>query len=874
MSEQSCVVLSGSIERKTSIADAGRLLVIQTIAALLLLPWVTFGQITGSTFKTGMPPAWVEWAASEPKTATKSGHESGGQVLILIDTQVNAAKTETFVHVVKEITTESGVQNGGNLEFTWDPSFQELIIHQITIQRDTERMDRLDPAKFKIIQKETDLNRQIYNGALSAVLFLDDVRVGDRIEYAYTVRGENPSLMGSYSEIFMLGWAVPVQRQRIRLLWPENRELNFRVHGTTVEPEVRTLGGIKEFIWDLHEVPAVEAEDQTPSWFPAYPWVQLGEFNSWSEVATWAAGLYVTTNLDAPELKEEIASLRRPGATAEQTVQRVLEFVQNDIRYLGIEFGPNSYHPSDPATVLRRRFGDCKDKAFLLCTLLRGLGYEATPVLVATGFRQTLPDLLPAPHDFDHVVVQVVADGATYWLDPTRSYQHGPITQRYLPDYSFGLLVRPGETALIRIPFSDGGTPETFTTEIFRVGGQKALTQLSVISTFKGFDAEWMRAVLASEGHERLAKNYLNDYAQRYPGIMPSAPMVIEDSTNSDTLTLSLTYSITNFWVLSADKQRYNGQFYPLGIHTWIAKPTTTVRSMPMELSFPRRRSVQTRIELPREFKLSNFTNTITGPAAELFVKRTFRGQTVWLDYEYRVLTNYVPASLTSAHLKSLDQMENALGYSLNWQSMDGVGSTSQFNWPIFLIAVIYTAFFATGVILLCRYQCRTPPATASAQPPLLDPKLSGLGGWLILVGIGLCCGPIRQLSNMSKSFDSFSLWKWHALTTPSGVSYQPAWGPLLTLEFLGEISLLTLNLVVLVLFFQKRRIFPRWFMVLLASNAIFILGDTIGVQCIKSVSPAIMAKLTQSLMQVLIGCVIWIPYVYKSRRVKATFVR
>jgi transglutaminase-like putative cysteine protease len=840
---------------------------------LALLPWAAFGETSVSTFKTGTPPAWVEWAAPEAKTAIKSDQESGGQVLTLFDTQVNAAKTEAFVHVVKEITTEAGVQSGANLEFTWDPSFQELIIHQITIQRGTERMDRLDPAKFKIIQQETDLNRQIYNGALSALLFLEDVRLGDRIEYAYTVRGENPSLQGRYLDTFILGLAVPIQHRRIRLLWPEERELNFQVHGTIVEPEVRTHGGVKEYIWDLREVPAVVVEDQLPSWFQAYPWIQVSEFTSWAQVATWAAGLYVTTNLDAPELTEEIANLRHPGATAEQNVQGALEFTQKDIRYLGIEFGPNSYHPTDPVTVLRRRFGDCKDKAFLLCTLLRGLGYEATPVLVATGFRHTLPDLLPAPHDFDHVIVRVIADGATYWLDPTCSYQRGPITQRYLPEYSFGLLVQPGEMELTPVPFTDAGAPETVTTEIFRVGGQKAPTQLSATSTFKGFDAEWMRAVLTSGGRERLAKSYLNDYAQRYPGVMPAAPMVIEDSPDSDMLTVSHTYSITNFWVLSADKQRYNCQFYPLGIHTWITKPTTAVRSMPMELSFPRRRSIQTRIDLPREFKLSNYTNTIAGPAAELRVKRAYRGQTVWLDYEYTALTNFVPVSLTAEHLKSLDQMENALGYSLNWQNMDNVGSTSQFNWPIFLLGMIYAGMLSTGAGLLCRRQCRLLSAAASAQPPLLDQKLSGLGGWLILVGIGLVCGPLRLLAIMSHSLGAFSLWKWHALTNPGGVSYNPVWGPLLTLELLGQITILILNLFVLVLFFQKRRIFPRWFIALLVLNAIFILGDTIGVQFVKASSLALTMDLSRNLVQVFIGCGIWIPYMCLSRRVKTTFV-
>jgi hypothetical protein len=757
------IYFSGSNSRTNRIFNPCGTYVITAI--LWLLPWVAFGQLGSATVTTGMPPAWVEWTASEPGTTIQPGQESGGQTYALIDSQVSPAQSEAFIHVGKEITSEAGVQSGANLTFTWDPSFQELIVHRVTIQRGADEMDRLDPARFKIIQQETDLNRQIYNGALSAVLFLEDVRVGDRIDYAFSVRGENPSLKGRYVDSFILGATVPIQHRRLRLLWPEGRQLYFQLHGMAVEPQIRAHGDKKEYIWDLHEMPAVAVEDQVPSWFPVYPWIQLSEFTSWSEVAEWAAALYVTTNSGGTEVNAAIAKLRRAHATAEQTVQGALEFAQNDIRYLGIEFGPNSYHPSDPLIVLRRRFGDCKDKAFLLCTLLRGLGYDALPVLVATGYRHTLPDMLPAPNDFDHVIVRVVADGKTYWVDPTRSYQRGPITQRYLPEYSFGLLVRAGEGQLIQIPVSDAGTPESATTEIFRISGQRAPAHLNVKSVFSGFDAEWIRSILASEGRDRLAKAYLNDYAQRYPGIIPSAPMTTEDSPNSDTLSLIHTYSINNFWTLSADKQRYTCQFYPDGIHTWIRKPTSSLRSMPMELSFPRKRSVHTRIELPREFKLSNFTNTVASPGAELQVRRAYSGQTLWLDYEYRALTNFVPAGLTASHLASLDRMESVLGYSLTWQNMDGVGNTSQFNWPIFLLAVAYTTILSIGAVLLCRRQSRPLPANPSATPPLLDRELNGLGGWLILVGIRLFLFPPLQIAQIARGLGSFSLWKWHGLT-------------------------------------------------------------------------------------------------------------
>ena len=828
-----------------------------------------------STLKTGTPPAWVDLVTSEAHTTTQSDPQTGGQSFALVDTQVNIARSETFAHVIKEITSDTGVQNGANLQFQWDPSYQELIVHQVTIYRGAERIDRLDLSKFKIIQQERGLNLQVYNGTLSALLFLEDIRVGDRIEYAYTLRGENPAIKEHYAETFLLGSALPVEHRRIRLLCPNTRTLKVKSFGTNLAPTLRVGDNLEQYIWDMTNAPEVTVEDQTPSWYPAYPWIQLSEFANWSDVVKWGCELFENTNLDAPQIAAEIASLRDPEATAPETVQHALDFVQNNIRYLGIEFGPNSYRPSDPNTVLQRRFGDCKDKAVLFCTLVRGLGYDAVPVLVGTGFRHTLPDLLPAPQDFDHVIVRVIADGRVYWLDPTRSYQHGPIGKRYLPDFGFGLLLQPGETDLTRIPTSFTGFPETSTSEVFHIGGQKESAQLSVTTTARGYDAEWMRAILTTAGRDALAKDYLNDYAHRYPGITPAAPLTIDDSKDSDVLSVTQTYTITNFWTLSRDQQHYRCEFYPLSIHAWIAKPATAIRSMPLELSFPRRRIVSTEIDLPRTFALTSITNTISGPGGRLLVQRISKGNRVLLSYAYTSNTNFIPVSLTGEYLSSLDEMEAALGYSLTWQNIELIKSRSQFNWLVFLIAAAYTGLLTAGASLLSVRQCRSAATALSGQPPLLpDRQLNGLGGWLVLPCIGLFLGSATMLFHIAKLSSAFALWKWHAITTPGGTSYDPLWAPMLTFELLSELTILTLNIIALILFFQKRRVFPKWFIAVLALNALFVFGDAIGAQFLKTHSADAAEKMARSITRVVGGCAIWIPYMCVSRRVKSTFVR
>lgn len=866
---------SGTVRFSGSLPGVGYSGICLVILLLSFFSEAVFGQIPAASFAIGPPPAWVETVAIPPTATPNPNEVSDGQVVALMDTQVNVAKSETFVRVVKDITSNAGLQAGANLTFSWDPSYQDLTIHEVTIERGTNRIDRLDRSNFKIIQREPDLESQIYDGTLSAVLFLDDVRVGDRIEFEYTLRGRNPTLAGNYADRFILGFSVPIERRRVRLLWPTGRPLNYQVHGMAAEPRIRVLGGVRDYLWDLQNVPAVLLEDQLPTWFSPYPWLEVSGYTNWSQITEWASGLFVTTNQDAPELERQARSLEKADSTDDQKIQGVLDFVQNDIRYLGIEFGPNSYHPTDPLTVLQQRYGDCKDKALLFCTLLHDLGFEATPVLVSTLSRQTLPNLLPAPGDFDHVIVCVVADGKTFWLDPTQEFQHGPVNQLYLPDYAFGLPVVLGQSKLVPIPPPNADATETDTSEVFHVGGQKMPAALRVTSTFKGFDAEWMRAVLAADGRDALARAFLNDYAARYAGIAPVTPMEVDDSPNSDTIAITDRYLITNFWVLSADRQRYTCQFYPLNVHTWIARPVASVRSMPMAISFPRRCRVNTEIELPIKFPVTKVDKLIQDSSAELRIQRKSNGRVVWLDYDYRSRTNFIPVADVAGHLQTLDDMEDALGFSLKWQSMDSIGKTSQFNWPVFLLASIYSMVFAGAAGVLCYRQCwKSPGPAANVPPPLPGQNLSGLGGWLILVGIGLVLKPVFVIASIGRSLGNFSLWKWHGLTEPGGVSYNPLWGPVLTFELLGQISLALLTLILLVLFFQKRRIFPRWFIGLMILNAVFVFADMLGVHFLGYSTDASMAIRTRNITNVIFGCGIWIPYMLVSKRVKATFVR
>jgi hypothetical protein len=223
--------------------------------------------------------------------------------------------------------------------------------------------------------------------------------------------------------------------------------------------------------------------------------------------------------------------------------------------------------------------------------------------------------------------------------------------------------------------------------------------------------------------------------------------------------------------------------------------------------------------------------------------------------------------------LTSINRMEEALPYGLKWLNKEKISETSQFNWPIFLVMVFYALCLIAGILIFLRYQFNKVKEHPSGEPPIIS-EISGLGGWLILVIIGLFLGPVRLIMGIVEDAHGVALWKWHQLTTPGGISYNPMWGPALIYELLGQITTLIMAIFAIILFFQKRRLFPRWFILMLVLNAIFVLGDTVGIHFLDLASEKIAQRVTQNIISVFIGCIIWIPYMCLSKRVKGTFLR
>jgi len=524
-------------------------------------------------------------------------------------------------------------------------------------------LNRLEPSKIRLSQAGLDTENLLFSSQKTAILLLDDVRVGDIVDYAYTITGGNPALGGKFTGSVRLQYRQPLEHEASRLLWPAARRLYIKNHLTTLGPATVRKGNLIEFSWDLRQVPGLSPEPPMPIWYDPYPSVQLSEFRTWADVNRWALRLFTVTNPPSPDLGRKINEWRVMAAPADR-VLAALRFVQEEIRYLGMEDGASGYEPAQPSVVFSRRYGDCKDKTLLLVTILRALKVEAYPVLVNTRRRQEVAELQPSATVFNHSIVQANLEGQSFWLDPTASYERGYLTERSWLNYGCGLRVGPGVTALAPIPPCPV-EPLTTVTEYVNVGDLNRESTIKIITVAEGPDANRLREHYATTPREDIERENLNAYARLYPRIRPTAPLLYDDDERQNRIQTTEFYAIQGMWSRLPDEAYHHCRIYSVNVDEALIKPEVSLRTMPLGITHPVHQIFRAQVSLPALLPLDTSRITIRNPA--FFFQRTvaLNGAGLMLGYEYRSWSDAVAPEAVPGYVRDLDSATDALGFTV-----------------------------------------------------------------------------------------------------------------------------------------------------------------------------------------------------------------
>jgi hypothetical protein len=606
-------------------------------------------------------PAWVTNTSYDYSDTRLDDQADDGSINLVLEKQVSLQQQSIYTKTAIKIISETGVQNSSEVRVNFDPSYSQLIFHAIKIIRGGSSLNKLQPAKIKVIQQEDELNRFLYNGSLSAVLFLEDVRKGDIIEYSYTIKGFNPVFKGKYSGIFEAAFSVPMYNLYYKLVVPEGRTVQIKNSLTNVACQMSKGAHETSYEWKIRDVPVVHEQDYTPSWYDPYAMIMVSEFSSWKEVNDWAAELFPFNIKQSAALQAKIKEIQSAYTSPEQRILAALRFVQDDVRYMGIEMGENSHRPNSPNKILAQRFGDCKDKSYLLCTLLKAMGVEANPVMINTTFKRSIMQWLPGADAFDHVTVRVLYNNHYYFFDPTISYQRGGIDAIAYPNYHCGLVISDTTTGLTAIPLQNKGLVNV--RETFDIPDMSGNAQLLVHSEFTGSFADDMREQFNSNSKAEIKKSFRDFYARYYEKMEADSVSYTDDSVTGK-FTTNEYYSIQNFWTL--EKGVKKSYFSPYIINSIFRKPKDTKRTMPFGIVYPARYQEEIIVNVPEDWGADESMEDIKCPAFKLRAQYAYFYRKFKLKYEYESLKDHVQPNEAEEYFASFKKVDENLEYSLS----------------------------------------------------------------------------------------------------------------------------------------------------------------------------------------------------------------
>lgn len=415
-------------------------------------------------------PAWVKQIAA----TTTSQQPKGTEAIVLLDdgrkvVSPDGRVTTTQRGALKVLTREG---RGAAIAQLWYPTDTAKVKDfRAWLVKPSGQVSSY--GKSQVVDRAAALD-DVYNESRIQVIYAgEEAEPGAVFAYEYTV--EDRSVFTQDEWEFQRRLPVVVSRYTLSL--PEGwRAEAVTFNHAAVDP---TVAGTT-WTWELRDLGRIEEEPAGPpvtnlaprlavSYFP--PDAQRNAsgrtFASWDEVARWLSELSDSQAVASDALTAKANELTTSAETELDRIRAIGRYVQG-VNYIAIQTGigrGGGYRPHTAADVFAKSYGDCKDKANLMRTMLKAVGIEAHLVSIYSGDPTYVREQWASPQQFNHCIVAVKVGASTSALttidhpalgklllfDPTDP--HTPVGD--LPDHeqgSLALVIAPTSGALVRVP--------------------------------------------------------------------------------------------------------------------------------------------------------------------------------------------------------------------------------------------------------------------------------------------------------------------------------------------------------------------------------------------------------------------------------------
>jgi len=390
--------------------------------------------------------------------------------------------SKTHTQQIK-IQDEQGIEQFSTLEFNFDPAYEQLYVNSLVVRDEAgDIIAEGDPSAYYVTstvdgyEASTEKTAHLPVPSLAPGVVIEVVvtkSVGvEKDEFPLDIHYLSASRPIRYSAIFVSG---------------KHDKLGHVSFGID-EPARRG----ESLVWELTAPIVYRWEPMQPYFDRMLPWVTIGTTSTdWNQAGADYLAL-IDEKLDAERVADTAKRLVRGIEDERRRIEMISRYVQKELHYEAIEFGRRAYVPKSARETLRDRYGDCKDHAVLLYSMLNAVDIPAQLALVNIN-QQVLPGM-PNIDQFDHMVVSVSLDGERLYIDSTdKDLSLGRTPPRYLAG-NYALVLHEASELLPIPKFSVGDSGLQVEREVERTANNEL--KVVEIGVFSGYQAADLRGQL------------------------------------------------------------------------------------------------------------------------------------------------------------------------------------------------------------------------------------------------------------------------------------------------------------------------------------------------------------------------------------------
>jgi len=416
-----------------------------------LAPVISTSQDKPAPVVKEQPPKTFKEISFEEK------HKDWPAVTLLHETRITVHMDwsyEVYIHRKILVQTKDGFPLG-EIPIDYNSDTEEVrVLRAVTTTPD---------GKEHPYAKEQDLSvyeDRMYSDAKQKTLSLAEVTVGAVIDLEYVVTVKRLPMPKTFWNISYTKSLLPIREQKLTYRFPTSLGIKYKTFITSWKPEIREKDGTTVYHWERKNYSPNTDEEEV---FPPLPTeenigdgIEFSSLQGWQEVAVWYYGL-IQKNMRVTSAIRKAAEKAAKGKTAlREKVRAILEYMQENFRYVSMSFGDHSVEPHATDEVFRNKYGDCKDQSLLMKAMLEAVGVRAELCFFTTEAEGTDPKVdLPALGFYDHVLLRVADPvGGDFYADPLlQGYDIGEYPLKYQGAYTF--VIRPKGGEFERFPVFD-----------------------------------------------------------------------------------------------------------------------------------------------------------------------------------------------------------------------------------------------------------------------------------------------------------------------------------------------------------------------------------------------------------------------------------